>query len=243
METIIFRHTDGDAAASFIPVLDGAGLRHRYVDAFYDDLSGFDALAPALVIFMGGPMGVYQAGMYPFLKHEMKIIERRAAKDLPTLGICLGSQLIAGALGGRNYKGGNGFERGWRTITVNEAGMKTPVRHLDARHTMMMQMHQDTFDLPRGAALLASSDMYENQAFSYGKNILALQCHPEVDPRKIANWIAQENETDPADNETLHADTKRYCGALMRQAEKFLLEYLGNCGLIAEGKKHAGNRS
>lgn len=243
METIIFRHTDGDAAASFIPVLDKAGLRYRYVDAFYDDLSGFDALSPAFVIFMGGPMGVYQADTFPFLKQEMNIIERRVARDLPTLGICLGSQLIAGALGARNYKGANGYERGWCTIAVNDAGMETPLRHLDARYTKMMQMHQDTFDLPQGATLLASSDMYQNQVFSYGKNILALQCHPEVDPRKIANWIAQASEVDPADNDKLRADTKKYNRTLMEQAEKFLLDYLGNCGLIAEGKKHAGNRS
>lgn len=243
METIIFRHTDGDHAASFIPVLAKAGLKHRYVDAFYDDLSGFDALAPELLIVMGGPMGVYQADIYPFLKHEMRIIERRAAKDLPTLGICLGSQLIAGALGARNYKGANGFECGWHFLKVNATGIKTAVRHLDAQFTMMMQMHQDTFDLPQGAVLLSSSDMYENQVFSFGKNVLALQCHPEVNPRKIAHWIAQGNETGPDEIEKMRADTDKHCGTLMRQTEKFLMEYFEQAGLITAERRHAGNRT
>lgn len=244
MEIIIFRHTDGEQAASFIPVLEKAGLRYRYVDAFYDDLSGFDALAPDLIIFMGGPMGVYQADLYPFLKHEMRIIEQRAAKNLPTLGVCLGSQLIAGALGARNYKGANGFERGWRPIKVNAAGMKTPVRHLDSQHTMMMQMHQDTFDLPRGAILLASSDMYENQAFSYGKNILGLQFHPEMDERKIANWLAQSPDnitTGAVDPQKMRLDTQKFCATLVRQTEKFLLEYLEQANLLKAEIKHARN--
>ena len=246
METIIFRHTDGDQAASFIPVLDKVGFRHRYVDAFYDDLSGFDAFAPDLLIFMGGPMGVYQADHYPFLSQEMKIIEKRIAKDLPTLGICLGSQLIAGALGARNYKGDAGFECGWRPIHVNEAGMKTPVRHLDASQTMVMQMHQDTFDLPAGATLLATSEMYERQIFSYGKNTLALQCHPESDARKVANWIARspgDIESGALDHKKLWEDTQKYAPTLIKQTEKFLLEYFESAGLAGEEKKHAGNRS
>ena len=246
MEAIIFRHTDGEQAASFIPVLDRTGLRPRYVDAFYDDLSDFDALSPDLVIFMGGPMGVYQSGIYPFLTHEMKIIARRAAKDLPTLGICLGSQLIAGALGAKNYKGTAGFERGWHPISVNAAGMKTPVRHLDAQYTNMVHAHQDTFDLPKGAVLLASSAMYENQAFSYGKNILALQCHPEVDARKMANWMAgapREIESGVVDLKKNQDDMKKFGPALIQQTEKFLLEYFEQTGLVMAEKKHAGNRT
>ena len=246
METIIFRHTDGDQAASFIPVLGKAGLRHRYVDAFYDDLSDFDALSPDLAIFMGGPMGVYQSDIYPFLKYEMRIVEQRAEKDLPVLGICLGSQLIAGALGAKNYKGAAGVERGWRPIRVNAAGIKTPVRHLDAQYTNMVHAHQDTFDLPQGATLLASSDMYENQAFSYGKNILALQCHPEVDARKMANWMAgspAEIESGIIDLKKMQDDTKKFGATLAQQTEKFLLEYFERAGLTATEKKHAGNRT
>ena len=246
MTTAIFRHSDGRQAASLIPVLEKAGLDYAYVDTYHDDISDFDPYAPELLIVMGGGMGVYQSHIYPFLTHEMKIIEKRIARDLPVLGICLGSQLIAGALSAKNYKGTSGFERGWLPIQVNAAGMKTPVRHFDARETMVMQWHGDTFDLPKGAALLASSDSYENQAFSYGKNTMALQFHAEMDPLKISHWMAQsysDIESGIIDLKKIQDDTEKYCSTLMRQTEKFLLEYIEQVGLITAEKKHAGNRT
>jgi len=242
METIIFRHADGRQAGILEHVLNKAGKKFRYVDAYHDDMSDFNALEAELLIVMGGGMGVYQSDTYPFLSHEVKILEKRMAQDLPTLGICLGSQLMAQALGGRNYKGTHGYERGWHKINVNEAGMKTPLRHIDVKETMVMQWHTDTFDLPKDATLLASSDLYENQAFSYGKNALAIQCHPEVNPNKISQWMAEVYSqiiTKAVDQKKILADTQKYCSTSMNQAEKMMFEFLGNTNLITAEKKHA----
>lgn len=104
------------------------------------------------------------------------------------MGICLGAQLIAAALGADVFKGEQGFERGWLTIDATGDGLATPARHLDAQHTHLLQWHQDTFTFPEGAKLLASSAQYEYQIFSYGTAMMAIQSHPEILPEQLEEW-------------------------------------------------------
>jgi len=232
MKAVIFRHND-KGIGGFAATLKKANVEYRIVNAFLDEIpADFDPLAPDLLIVMGGAPGVYQADVYPFLQQELKILEKRLAADLPTLGVCLGCQLMAGALGGKNYYGkerGKERELGWCRIKVNEAGMKTPVRHLDESLTYIVQSHVDTFELPKGAVLLASSDIYENQAFSWGRNGLAVQCHPEADVTACKTWYVSNAGavySGDIDLAAWRASTDKYMPAMEQQSEKFLTEWL-----------------
>ncbi|HEX9144737.1 MAG TPA: gamma-glutamyl-gamma-aminobutyrate hydrolase family protein [Candidatus Binatia bacterium] len=147
------------------------------------NLEGFAAL-----IVLGGPMGVYEADKYSYLTAETELIETAVKNDLPLLGICLGSQLIANALGARVYPSGI-KEIGWYDLTPTaDAGNDPLLRHLNATEKVF-QWHGDTFDLPNGAIHLASSPLCPNQAFRYGRNAYALQFHLEVDSKMIDTWL------------------------------------------------------
>ena len=162
------------------PLLAARGFTVRYADAATDDLQALDPLAPDLLVVLGGPIGAYQEELYPFLRPELALIERRLQADRPTLGICLGSQLVARALGARVYPGSAGKEIGWAPIALTEAGAGSALRHLAPERTPVFHWHGDTFDLPTGATRLASTAAYPNQAFRWGGHVLALQFHCEV---------------------------------------------------------------
>ncbi len=224
-----FRHTISDGLGSLAAALEKAGADYRYIDTYKEDVSDFDALAPDLLIVLGGAPGVYQADLYPFIKQEIKILEKRLAAGLPVLGICLGAQMMAKALGSEVYIGEQGQEKGWHKIYINEAGKQTAVRHLDAAHTSMLHWHGDTFDLPDGATLLASSDLYRNQIFSWGDCALGLQCHAEATQNILQSWMvdaAASVHKGELDLHRLRAQTDANTDILMRQTELFLHDWL-----------------
>jgi GMP synthase (glutamine-hydrolysing) len=173
---------------SFEEVLHSAGFAIRYLDAGADDLATLDALAPDLLIVLGGPIGAYEEHLYPFLSNELKALERRLAAQRPTLGICLGAQLMARALGARVFPGPN-KELGWKSISLTAAGRASCLRHIDDRKSPVLHWHGDTFDLPNEAVLLASTEVCQNQAFSWGRNALAFQFHPEAMPERLERWF------------------------------------------------------
>lgn len=228
MKATIFRHNT-NGLGNFAPTLKKAGVDYTILDTWRDDVPvGFDPLAPELLIVMGGSPDVHQASSYPFLQQELKVLEKRLAADLPTLGICLGAQLMAGALGGRSYRDDRGLEIGWCDIKVSEAGAKTPARHLDRSMTKIAQSHGATFDMPAGATLLASSELYPNQIFSWGKNALGIQCHPEADAETCAAWYVSYAGAarEGLDLHAWRAETARYLPTMMKQSELMLTEWL-----------------
>ncbi|HBR68956.1 MAG TPA: glutamine amidotransferase [Rhodospirillaceae bacterium] len=228
---LVFRHLVCEGLGSFEAFLVNAGISVRVVDTPSEDISGLDPLATDLLIVMGGSMGVYDAPECPFLTQEIKFLEKRLAADKPTLGICLGSQLMAAALGAKVYPGAQGKEYGWHGLTFTEEGKKSPTRHFDGAQTSMFHWHGDTFDLPKGAVLLASTEKYKNQIFSFGKNALGIQCHPEVTESDLQEWFAApdgmiEGPNATAEIDIMREETKKFAAGLLEQNEKFFTAWL-----------------
>jgi GMP synthase (glutamine-hydrolysing) len=186
---VVIRHLAFEDLGSLAPALAKHGYDVRYVEAGVDDVTALATEAPDLLVVLGGPIGVYETDIYPVLNDEIALVRSRLQAGLPTLGICLGAQLMAAALGARVYPG-HGKEIGWSPVLpVGEVGDSHPLRPLFAAGVQVLHWHGDTFDIPEGATHLASSALYQNQAFSVGANALALQFHPEVQGRAIERWL------------------------------------------------------
>ena len=191
-----------------------------------------DPLDPDLLVVLGGPIGAYEEAPYPFLIRELQLLEQRLAQERPTLGLCLGAQLMARALGARVYPG-KGKEIGWSPLALTPAGRASCLRHLDV--TPVLHWHGDTFDLPERAQRLASTDLTENQAFAWGRAALALQFHAEAAGPMLERWFvghALEIATTPdVSVEALRADTQRCSPGLERAGRACFEEWLGEVGL------------
>ena len=180
----VIRHVAFEDLGSFGPLLERQGYAIRYADAGYDELIDSNS---DLLIVLGGPIGANDDADYPFIRDELRLIEQRARANRPVLGICLGSQLIARALGARVYRA-KAKEIGYKPLQLTEAGRQSCLAPLSTKP--VFHWHGDTFDLPAGARHLASTDICPHQAFAWGANdaVLALQFHPEVTARGLERW-------------------------------------------------------
>ncbi len=148
-----------------------------------DSLEDWDAL-----IILGGPLAVYEMDANPFLADELNLILLAISRDFPTLGICLGSQLIAQAAGGRVYAG-SARELGWDTVELTDTAADDALFSGLPETIPVFQLHGDTFELPQAALRLAGSAVYPNQAFRIGRNIYGLQFHIEVTDQLVRDWV------------------------------------------------------
>lgn len=145
--------------------------------------------AVAGLVVMGGPMGVYDIG-HPYLVAEQRLLRASVERDVPVLGVCLGAQLLAAALGARVSRG-PAPEIGPGEVRVTAEGLKDPVLGGASATLPVMHWHEDTFDLPAGAVHLASSSLYMNQGFRVGRHAYGFQFHIEVDRPLAARWAGR----------------------------------------------------
>ncbi len=229
MRVNVIRHLAFEDLGSFTSVLQAQDVEINYFDAGIDDLSQIDAVSDSLLIILGGPISVNDAALFPFIETEIGLLKQRIAADKPTLGICLGAQLIACAMGAKIYPGQE-KEIGWNRLQLTTAGEHSALRYLNAKHCSMLHWHGETFDLPEKAVLLASTDKYDNQAFSVGENILALQFHPEVTQRGLEQWfighIGEIMQATDVSVTELRRETYRYAQQLEVQSELFFNSWL-----------------
>ena len=183
---VAIRHVMYEDAGTLANVLAEKQIHLDYVDAGTTDLAQLNNQEIDLLIILGGAISANDEATYPCIKQELALIKERLLADRPTLGICLGAQLIAKALGSE-VKGGHAYEFGWFPLT---ATTDDPLlAHFTSQGVTMFHWHYETFDLPEGATLLASSALYKNQVYRWGKNTLGLQCHPEVQAETLENWL------------------------------------------------------
>ena len=188
MKALIIKNVFSEGPGTIADYLDAEKISSALCDlSIGDAMPDVDSFTHLLI--MGGPMAVYEMDRHPYLKTEAKLIEQAVTANKHILGICLGAQMVAHALGARVYAGGR-KEIGWQEIVLTPEGMNDPLMStlaLDGRRAaQVFQWHGDTFDLPAGAVRLASSDLYPNQAFRYTDRVYALQFHIEVTPEIVS---------------------------------------------------------
>jgi GMP synthase (glutamine-hydrolysing) len=226
---VAIRHVAFEDLGSLPRFLGAAGYAVSYLDAGSD---GLDEAADAdLLIVLGGPISVNDEAIFPFLADELSIVRRRVVADVATLGICLGAQMIARALGAPVFPGKE-KEIGWEPLTLTRAGLDHPIRNLGESEPVL-HWHGETFDLPEDVTLLASTPRYPHQAFAYGDRVLALQFHAETTAEALERWyVGHVGELTAAGISIpeLRAASRRHASGLERRCGRFIGEWLSLVG-------------
>ena len=198
-KVLVFQHVPYEPLGTLDPLLKESGFRIRYVNFSRDPEQRPSLDKYAALIVLGGPMNAHQIDTYPNLMTEVEVIREAVAQDMSVLGICLGAQLLAKALGGTVSRNPN-REIGWYDVDLTDAGADDPVLSAFARKQRVFQWHEDGIGLPADCVNLASSPASDVQAFRYGAHAYGFQFHLEVDASLIERWL-----TVP-DNQALLAD-------------------------------------
>lgn len=219
---LVFQHVPYEPLGTLDAQFRDAGFRIRYVNFSRFERVMLDVRRYHGLVVLGGPMGVNDTDRHPHLRQEMDALRVAIDAGLPVLGICLGAQLIAAALGAAVVRNPV-KEIGWSTVKPTSAGSRDPLfKHL-GRSEQIFQWHGDTFHLPEGSELLAETDACRNQAFRYGGNVYGLQFHLEVDEALVRRWVStpamrQEIEAlaGAVEADVVLEQTSRYIGHSMR---------------------------
>lgn len=231
-EALALRHVAFEDLGTFEEVLVGRGYNIRYVDACLDDLEAIEPAAPALLCVLGGPIGACEEAAYPRILAELDLIKARIDAAKPILGVCLGAQMMARALGARVH-GAPVREIGWKSLAITRDGRDTCLSELGDGQPIL-HWHGDTFDLPQGTSALASTAEVPNQAFALDAFGLAVQFHPEARATAIEHWLvghACELALHKVDVRRLRADTAELGPSLASRAKRMFSRWLDECGL------------
>ncbi|CAN7348951.1 glutamine amidotransferase [Cupriavidus necator] len=230
--THVIQHVAFEHAGVIGNALRVRGHALQVFQAGVDDLAPIAENPADLLLILGGPIGVYETEAYPWLEAEIALIRQRLAAGGKMIGVCLGAQLIARAAGARVYAGTR--EIGWAPISPTPAGQDSALAELASAHWEVLHWHGDTFDLPPGAQLLASTAAVQNQAYAIGNQVLALQFHPEVMPRDIEAWLighTVELAKAGVDPRTIRARTAEVGATVAAAGERMFARWLQEAGL------------
>ncbi len=231
MGTVVaIRHVPFEDLGLLAPLLADRGHGVHILDAPTDDLT--PARHAELVVILGGPISANDTADYPFLETEIALAAERLGADRPIIGLCLGAQIMARALGAPVYPS-DVKEIGWAPLDLTPAGQESPMGALAA--VPVLHWHGETFELPPGAIHLASTPDCAHQAFALGRHGLALQFHAEAGTAGLEPWFVGHTleiaQTPGVDVPTLRADTVRFGPGLVQPATRFFSAWLEAAGL------------
>jgi GMP synthase (glutamine-hydrolysing) len=186
---LVFQHIGCETPGTFLDLLREQKRPIETVKLYEGNRVPEDLSSYAGLLVMGGPMSVNDEADYPWLKAEDRLLKEALADDFPTLGICLGSQLIAKA-GGATIRRGPRKEIGWYPARLTAAARHDRLFQEFPERVEVFQWHGEYFDTPPGAVNLASSELYACQGFSIGRNVYGLLFHLEVTGPMVREWIA-----------------------------------------------------
>ncbi len=230
MSVLILKNVSSEGPGTIEDYLKESGIDFITVDLSAEKLSLNEGVGT--LVIMGGPMSVNESDVYTYIKREIELVQDFVRKGKKVLGICLGAQIMASALGAKVYPGPE-KEIGWYDIELQEEGLK------DARMTRMaihpkagdfwkkfkvFHWHGETFDLPLGGVRLAKSALYPNQAFRYGENAYAFQFHIEVGKEMVYDWLKHES----VDMDAIVRDTEKYYEDYHQRALNFYKAFFKN---------------
>jgi len=187
LKALVIAHTESEGPGSLGEFLGSAGVRVRTARLDAGDALPADPRKLDLVVSMGGPMSVHDEGRHPFLRAETEFLRAAVQADVPVLGICLGAQLIARACGADVTKA-PAKEVGWSEVVLTAAGLADPLFRGEPPVFPVFQWHEDTFDVPVGGELLATSPACHHQAFRI-RRAVGLQFHVEVMREMLLDWF------------------------------------------------------
>lgn len=198
MSVLILKNVKTEGPGTIEDFLREADIHYKIVELETETISetnNFDTL-----VMMGGPMSVNESDIYTYISKEEELTREFIKKGRKVLGICLGAQIMAKALGANVYKGTEP-EIGWYNIELTETGLRDCLMKKLAiypkagdfwKRVKVFHWHGETFDIPAGTSGLAKSDLYQNQAFRYGDNAYAFQFHIEVTKKMVYDWFKNE---------------------------------------------------
>jgi GMP synthase-like glutamine amidotransferase len=240
---LVVQHVAPESAFAVEDSLVRAGVlvdtRHIFAgDELPADLSGLHGL-----VVMGGPMSAASDQGFPSRRAELDLLSEAIASGLPTLGVCLGAQLLAAACGATVYPGEFGPEIGWSPVTLSDDGQEDRLFGGLPRDLTVLQWHGDTFDLPVGAEHLCSSPLYPNQAFRVGESGWGIQFHLEVTAAAVDGFLsafALDAMSAPGGPESIRDDTAAAMETLEETRDQVLDRFAALVATRASGSELVG---
>lgn len=187
-QIIVLQHAGCEAPGLIAGAIERKGVEIKTVRGFAGEAVPVETGAAAGLVIMGGPMGVYETDRFPFLRQELRLIESALREEKPVLGVCLGSQLLASAVGAE-VKKGKQKEIGWHEVRLTDEAASDPLMRGLKREFTAWHWHGDVYGLPAGCVRLASSELTPNQAIRYGSNAYGFLFHMEITPEILSGMV------------------------------------------------------